>query len=101
MYNLFLDDERYPVDKNDLIARNVDDAMWYIRTRGLPIFMSLDHDLGYGKMTGMDFVKILCAYIQDNDLDISNTTYYIHSQNPVGAKNMQTYLDQFWQMSKK
>lgn len=103
MWSLFLDDERYPApikpgwDKfNWKLARNVDDAMWYIRTYGLPDFMSLDHDLGVGKLSGMDFVKTFCGYLLaqgttwPDDLGV-----YVHSQNPVGSENMRSYISNF------
>ena len=97
-WQLFLDDERYPPDpikwKDEWkIARNVDDAMWYIKTYGIPGYMSLDHDLGSRKMNGMDFCKTLWNYIMDNDIRIpSGFRYYVHSQNPVGAENMNSYM---------
>ena len=101
MWQLFLDDERYPPNPrtkglNWKLARNVDDAMWFIRTYGIPKFMSLDHDLGVGKLTGMDFVKTFCSYLLDQGTNWpNNLDVYIHSQNPVGTQNMQSYLDNF------
>lgn len=101
MYYLFLDDERYPVPPwvPDLsldwrIVRNFDDAVWHVRTFGLPTHMSLDHDLGANARTGMDFVKWLCDHIIDNDLK-PDFDYAIHSRNPIGAQNMDSYLQNF------
>ena len=102
MWQLWLDDDRYPglvtiaAGWNWKLARNVDDAMWMIRTYGLPNFMSLDHDLGPDRMTGMDFCKQFTSYLMDNSINWpKDLGVYIHSQNPVGAKNMQSYLDNF------
>ena len=96
-WSLFLDDERYPpndtLEANWKIARSADDAMYYIRTYGLPIYMSLDHDMGFMNMTGMDFCKVLCKYLMDNDRSVPE--YYVHSQNPVGAENMRKYLAKY------
>lgn len=94
---LFLDDERYPVNSDWVIARNVGDAFWYIQNKGMPDHMSLDHDLGFGCFTGMDFVKALCWDIQDRKFDLPDGfTWEVHSQNPVGAENMKKYLYQFF-----
>jgi hypothetical protein len=96
-WKLFLDDERYPakdtLESNWRIARNLDDAMYYIRQYGLPDLMSLDHDLGFGKMTGLDFCKQFCGYVMDRDIEWNDLIYIIHSMNPVGAENMRAYLD--------
>src|SRR5690606_33650898 len=94
---LFLDDERYPCDDPRWrIARNVQDAKWYIKKYGLPNHLALDHDLGANTFTGMDFVKWFCDYIMDNSLQLpANFTYHVHSQNPVGKANMESYLAQF------
>lgn len=81
-WKLFLDDERYPVDNRWVIARNVDDAIWYITNYGMPSFISFDHDLGPFKQSGMD-----------NDVNIDNFEFYVHSQNPVGAENIRSLLN--------
>lgn len=100
-WKLFLDDERYPIFEGiqDLfqIARNFDDAVWMVENYGIPYHMSLDHDLGSpGNRTGMDFVKWFAEYVLENELDLPpDFTYYVHSQNPVGADNMRAYLEQF------
>jgi len=94
---LFLDDERYPASKDITchIARNVDDALWMVKTYGLPSSMSLDHDLGYGKQSGMDFIIQLCNMAIDDGLDLSKCVIQVHSMNPVGANNMKAYLASF------
>lgn len=104
-YQLFLDDERYPVLKKDNwviatpwhIARNYDDAIWYVQNLGVPRFISFDHDLGAPQNpTGYDFAKWLCAYIEDYELDFPDKfEYHIHSQNPVGAENIRAYMENF------
>lgn len=98
---LFLDDERYPTDlypEDDdwILIRNVPDMRWYIRTYGLPTEMSLDHDLGPGKETGYDFVKwFVNDILIDGDVSYQHIGFRVHSMNPVGAKNMQAYWDNF------
>jgi hypothetical protein len=101
-YHLFLDDERYPVLKKGEIfhiARNYDDAEWYVRNLGLPNHISFDHDLGSPKnLTGYDFAKWFCRHIEDNNYtatNLANFTFSVHSQNPVGAENIKTYMNNF------
>lgn len=95
-YNLFLDDIRFPNPIKGLwfIARNCQDAEWYIRNFGIPEHISFDHDLGETE-NAMTFVKWFCEYVQDNNLDISNFTFNVHSMNPIGAENIKSYMLSF------
>jgi hypothetical protein len=100
VWQLFLDDERYPSDTLGItchIARNYDDAVWYVQHYGPPVFISFDHDLGSPQnLTGMDFAKWLCNQVMNGLIQLPDDfMFYVHSQNPVGAKNIQTYMDQF------
>ena len=110
-YVLFLDDIRFPQDvkydygsySNVIICRSMDDAIWCVKHRGLPDFISFDHDLadihyivGDGEKTGYSFAKWFCDYLMDNNLTLSdNFNYYVHSMNPVGAKNIYHYMENF------
>lgn len=103
-WKLFLDDERYPIGNDWTIARNYNDAVWYVTNYGLPYHISFDHDLAYdhyviGKpheYTGYDFAKWLVNYIMDNDLTLpEGFSFFVHSQNPIGAKNIQSLMDKF------
>lgn len=114
IWKLFLDDERYPpqADGSWTIARNYHDAVWYVTNYGMPKFISFDHDLAYehyligtigdelGKpreFTGYDFAKWLCDYIATNDVRLpEGFNWYVHSMNPVGAKNIRDYLEHFF-----
>lgn len=115
-YKLFLDDIRfppgnaYPAEPNEwIIARNMDDAAWYIKYHGIPYFISFDHDLAdehYGlydsaevskaEKTGYDFAKWFCKYVIDNEIALpDNFDYYVHSMNPVGKANIEQYMRNF------
>lgn len=112
-YRLYLDDLRYPPDNHPdwRIARNYHDALWHVKTYGLPYHVSFDHDLAdvhYGhsddfmvsdrtpyEFTGYDFAKWLCDWIMDNDCDLTDFTYNVHSANPVGAENIRRYMANF------
>lgn len=95
---LFLDDERFPPKdgRNWALARNIDEAFAIMDDLGFPSYMSLDHDLGEDEATGMDFVNALIHDVQEWDHDLpSGFSFYVHSQNPVGAENMRSKLSAF------
>lgn len=97
-WKLFLDDERFPgriMAPEYTIARNSFDAQWYTTTRGLPIFISFDHDLG-GADTAINYVDWLINWMLDNNMRFpEGFDFYVHSQNPVGARNIQNKMDSF------
>ena len=100
-YAIFLDDERFPAGDGDqinglpiVIARSFDEAVDLIKTQGWPDMVMFDHDLGIGP-SGYDFAKWMVEYDLDNGGMPDNFKYDIHSQNPVGAKNIKTYLDSY------
>lgn len=129
-YNLFLDDIRVPYrPKNDdymvdaycytyfykyksenwIIVRNYNEFVNHITKNGLPDFISFDNDLAdehyitddsslYKEKTGFDCAKWLCEYVMDNQLALPN--YVIHSMNPVGKLNIDTYLTNFIKFNK-
>jgi len=98
-YAIFLDDERLPGRdmgfSNVVIVRSVADAKEVMTRRGAPQFISFDHDLGKGKPTGYDFAKWLVEQHLDGAIDLSGLSFYVHSQNPVGAENIRMLLGQF------
>jgi hypothetical protein len=83
--NLYVDDLR-DCPKGFVIARNVDEAIYYLENYKVSI-LSLDHDLGEDRKgnllpTGYDLVKIFCekAYRAEK--------IYLHTDNGVGRENM-------------
>jgi hypothetical protein len=99
-YKLFLDDLRFPETGDWIIARTMDDAVWYVENKGIPHFISFDHDLaadhyiiGDGEKTGYDFAKWFANHVMDNDLKLPDSfDYYVHSMNPVGKENIEKYM---------
>lgn len=116
-YILFLDDIRtldqakvsYPTNELVIIARNMDDACFYVRRHGIPQVIHFDHDLaeehyiiGEGDKTGYDFARWLCDYMLDNGLDFPEDFHYsVHSQNPVGRDKIINYMNNFIEHLKK
>lgn len=107
-YSLFIDDERYPSDhsvRDFVIARSSEESIQIIHKNGCPEFISFDHDLG-GDDTAMRVVKWLI------DIDINgcflglpfipaNFSFDVHSQNPVGAKNIKELLNSYLEFRSK
>jgi len=97
---LFLDDERLPPEAmiyDYKIARSVDEAIELIKNHGcIPSYISFDHDLGDNTETGYDFTKILVNYDLDGAYELPiGFSYFVHSQNPIGKKNIETILNNY------
>lgn len=124
MKKLFLDDIRAPKDainlvpsslnrfywENDwLVVKNYTEFVNYIKSNGVPDFISFDHDLAdvhyevdfsdwkfsseqLGvEETGLDCAKWLVDYCLDHGFSLPQ--FVVHSANPAGRKNIQSYLD--------
>lgn len=93
-----MDDERWPPGKIDeswdwVVARNVDDAIWYVKNYGLPYHIAFDHDLGSRKISGMDFAVWFSEYILCGRYALDGFTFSVHSMNPVGGRNIQNRME--------
>lgn len=100
-YRLFIDDERFPPDSDNLnwkIARDWDDVQAIIQAHGMPTMISFDHDLGDHTHTGYDIAKFLVELDMDNNPQYQlpeQFEFYVHSQNPIGKLNIESYLDNY------
>lgn len=104
---LFLDDER---KVESTISQEMIDALpydWYlahtstdaielVKRLGVPHYMFLDHDLG-GEDTAKKFLVWLC----DNYYQEGPPEWRIHSQNPVGVANLNSFLNAWKESWKK
>lgn len=100
-YNIFLDDERFPSDKDPKqykIVRNYDSFVQLINESGIPEFIRFDHDIQDFKngeeRTGYTCAKYLVEYMMDNNLT-QKIIFDIHSQNFEGARNIRNLLNNF------
>jgi len=93
------------------IVRSYDEFVDYIQKNGADdLFIAFDHDLAdehynynhsgtilmydeYTEKTGFDCVKWLCRYCQDNNVKFPE--YYIHSMNPDGKININSYIHNY------
>lgn len=106
-YTLFLDDVR-DVEKyfekadNVILCRSYDEAVALVQERGLPEFVSFDHDLGDTEneveKSGYEFAKFLVQYMMENDIK-GEFKYQVHSANPIGAENISAYLKNWFKFN--
>jgi len=123
-YKMYLDDIRnpkmtYPQTLNTqwLIVRSYNEFVDTIEKKGVPTFISFDHDLGlehysycndantriqcggnipyetYKEKTGYDCAKWLVEYCQSNKIKFPYSQ--IHSMNPVGKENIRQYIESY------
>ena len=116
-YHLFLDDVRMPGDASWVrlpsarydIVRSYDEFVEFIQERGVPEFVSFDHDLAdehyvamllesqgkhadYGpEKSGYDCAKWLVNFCDDQGVKFPG--YAVHSMNPTGAENIINYIE--------
>lgn len=91
MIKLYLDDLR-PIPNEFIGVRTYTEFINYINQNGLPDFISFDHDLGLEE-SGFDCAKWLVNYCLDKKIGLPEFT--VHSQNPVGKKNIESLLNNF------
>lgn len=92
-WKLFLDDERYPKGSGWNVARSSDSAIQMTLLEGMPQEISFDHDLG-GDDTSMVFLHWLTAALLRKEVAFpEDFVYSVHSQNPVGARNVACLMD--------
>lgn len=88
---LYLDDLRPTPEGFDHVY-SYEEFVDYLERKGLPDFISFDHDLGED-LSGYDCAKYLVEYCLTHQLPLPN--YQVHSQNPVGKENIERLLDNF------
>lgn len=118
---LYLDDVRTPLadlpnHASWVVVRNYEEFTLYIMENGVPDFVSFDHDLApehmndyfnqvayhgyqhpkydeYQEKTGLDCARFLVDYCQNHQVELKRCA--VHSHNPVGAANIQSFLNGF------
>ena len=123
-YRLFLDDIRQPSDVTwvDLppgpwvIVKNYEEFVKTITEKGLPGFVTFDHDLAdehyrksmynpdrhynnyytdgtFKEKTGYECAKWLVEYCLNNCFPFP--TYAVHTMNPIGRENIVAYVESY------
>ena len=113
---LYLDDVRIPKSEEWEVVRTYDEFVLHIKMNGLNSYetISLDHDLGDGAMieyytnvknnqglnynniqekTGMDAARFLVNLSIDSKIPLPQI--YVHSANPIGSKNIISYINNY------
>lgn len=98
-FNMFIDDERFPPNdgREWIICRNIREVIETCKEYGrLPDYVTFDHDLGEYEPTGHTIAKWMVDMDMDQIYTFPETfQYYVHSQNPVGKKNIESYLNSY------
>lgn len=99
-YKLYLDDERNPKTPGPwVVVRSYEDFISTINKLGVPVEMSLDHDLGAGEgKDGIDCVKWM---INEKEFDLRNIQINVHSANTVGKENIEGLIKSWNKMVEK
>lgn len=110
VFLIFLDDERkvedvtwikYPPYYAFTIVRDFDTFKESIRNINFEnTLFSFDHDIALfdedGKETsGYDCLKWLCNYMFDNGIPSQHLNAMVHSKNPIGKENIESYIRNF------
>jgi len=104
MKKLFLDDIRtieMVYDKSEVsnfdIVRTYDEFIQYIKSHGLPNFISFDNDLGLnekGEIT-LDGLAAAKWLVYKSGMDLINLEFKVHSANPVAADQIKGLLNNY------
>lgn len=98
-WKLFLDDERDPIGDDWVICRNIYEVFDECIVRGLPTFVAFDHDLGSNDPdynNGYSVAHWIINEILNGRWVLpKDFNWYVHSQNPIGAENINTLLNNF------
>jgi hypothetical protein len=104
MKKLFLDDIRtieMVYDKSMVnefdIVRNYKEFIEYIRTNGLPDFISFDNDLGEDENGEIapDGYAVVKWLVYESGIDLTKLKFIVHSANPVAAEQIRGLLNNY------
>ena len=74
-------------------AKSTQEAWLLVSEYGVPEYMDLDHDLGNDD-NAMRFLRMLSNVFPNGPIP----DYSVHSENPVGKKNIESFMDS-WKRS--
>ncbi len=86
-WRLYLDDVRTCPYTGFVTAKSSDEALAFIALNGMPDYISFDHDLG-----GLDTAMVFLHKLADYGF-VPTFTYGIHSSNPVGIRNLFSFIE--------
>ena len=79
------------------IVRSYDEFVKYIKTNGLPSFISFDNDLGADENGNVapDGYTAAKWLVYESGLDLRNLEFHVHSANPVAAEQIRGLLNNY------
>lgn len=97
---MFIDDEREPPEDGNswVVCRNIHEFIRHIYDNGWPNFISFDHDLGIDRMNAIrangDMIakELINMDMYEGGMP-DDFSFYVHSQNPIGAENIRARLN--------
>ena len=104
MKKLFLDDLRTidmvydkSMESEFDVVRSYTAFVDYIKTNGLPNFISFDNDLGLGKdgKVALDGLAAAKWLVYESGHDLQHLTFKVHSANPVAAEQIKGLLNNY------
>lgn len=104
-YNLWIDDQandpdcparHCPNGTTWKVATSSAEAIAIVKEFDLPDFVDFDHDLGHDDSV-MNFLRWL-EHSGWASEQIQPFDYKIHSANPVGSKNIESFMDSWWKV---
>jgi len=84
-------------ESNFDIVRTYDEFVQYIRSKGLPSFISFDNDLGLDENgnVALDGYAAAKWLVYESELDLINLDFKVHSANPVAAEQIKGLLNNY------
>ena len=91
MKRIFLDDIRFVPQGYNLVFRNGEDLIKYLKEHHNEHYdlISFDHDLGQNVMDGLDVIKEI---VNNENLNFTFDKFQFHTDNLTGFVNMFYYL---------
>lgn len=88
--------DKSKVDGFDIV-RGYDHFVSYIKSHGLPDFISFDNDLGLDAKEEVAPDGYACAkwLVYESGLDLRNLEFKVHSANPVAAEQIRGLLTNY------
>lgn len=84
-------------ESNFDIVRTYDEFVHYVRSKGLPNFISFDNDLGLDDNGNVapDGYAAAKWLVYKSELDLINLEFEVHSANPVAAEQIRGLLNNY------
>lgn len=98
---IWLDDLREAPDSSWMNVKNDVALAFHFIKNGVVEEISLDHDLGEGRLTGYDLLKLIESKFAQEPNYCKLPVFTIHSANPVGRRNMERAITSIYKLAKR